>query len=174
MARLQILELPNVERPDGTEETPFILVIDEVDEAMRAEIASWPDGIASRIGARQVLCVSETVEIPANEVPVDPDGHPLKIRIEGDFEQFREQVKDEIRNAQANVTRAVQDARLRAASEEGWTGRPTRPYGYSEITAGGWEACEGCRTWGQWNTQNPHDCPGTYIKGPMAKPAADA
>lgn len=42
------------------------------------------------------------------------------------------------------------------------TGRPTHPdgspYNYSEITAGGWHHCDGCRTWGQWTTEKPHDC----------------
>jgi hypothetical protein len=41
-------------------------------------------------------------------------------------------------------------------------GRPTHPdgtpYNYSEITAGGWHHCDGCRTWGQWTAEKPHDC----------------
>jgi len=181
MARLQILELPTIYRDEGPDETPFILVIDQweigsLDE--NAMLSEYWDAFANKIGARGVLCTDRTIEIPVNETPVDPDGYPLKIRVEPDFEAFRQQVEEEIRYAEGKITRAVQDAKLRAASEKGWTGRPTRPdgtpYGYSEITEGGWEACEGCRTWGQWTPENPHDCPGTYIKGPIAKPAADA
>ncbi|MGW5633929.1 hypothetical protein [Streptomyces sp. NPDC003832] len=136
--------------------------------------------LAEQIGAQAVLVFEETIDIPANDIPVDPDGNPLflKMHVEGDFEQFREQVQDEIRKAQDDLTRAIQDAKLRATSDNGWTGRPKRPdgtpYGYSEIAAGGWEACEGCRTWGQWTIENPHHCPGTYIQGPITKPAADA
>jgi hypothetical protein len=99
---LQILELP---QGDGDDRPPFILVIDQVptsEEAynsLRRDLLS--DGeLAPRIGARAVLVFEETIEIPANEVPVDPDGYPLKIRVEGDFTQFREQVQDEIRKAQ--------------------------------------------------------------------------
>ncbi|MBI0293306.1 hypothetical protein JBE04_02025 [Streptomyces sp. PRKS01-29] len=55
--------------------------------------------------------------------------------------------------------------------EQESTGRPTHPdgtpYNYSEITAEGWEHCDGCRTWGQWTADNPHDCPNTYIQGPF-------
>jgi hypothetical protein len=107
MARLQILELPTINRDEGPDETPFILVIDQVDEGTAADIARWPDDIAKRTGARHVLCFSETVDIPANETPVDPDGYPLKFRVEGDFEQFRQQVQDEIAKAQAEMREAI-------------------------------------------------------------------
>jgi hypothetical protein len=113
MARLQILELPTVERPDGTEETPFVLVVDQheyqryiLGADQEAPASEW-EGVAEKIGARQVLVFNETIEIPANEVPVDPDGYPLKIRVEPDFEQFREQVQDEIRKAQAELADAL-------------------------------------------------------------------
>lgn len=66
MARLQILELPTEHHGDDMV-TPFLLVIDQVDDDTAAEIARWPDNISSRTGARHVLCFSETVEIPANE-----------------------------------------------------------------------------------------------------------
>lgn len=101
MARLQILELP--EGADD-ERPPFVLVIDQAGEDLAADIASWPRGIAERIGARHVICFSESVEIPANEVPVDPDGYPLKFHVEPDFEGFREQVQDELRKAQAELS----------------------------------------------------------------------
>lgn len=107
MARLQILELPTIYRDEGPDETPYILVIDRVDDETAADIARWPDDIATRTGARHVLCFSETVDIPANETPVDPDGYPLKFRVEGDFEQFREQVQQEIAKAQAEVSRTL-------------------------------------------------------------------
>ncbi|MGQ4353145.1 hypothetical protein [Streptomyces drozdowiczii] len=56
------------------------------------------------------------------------------------------------------------------------SGRPTHPdgtpYRYHEIVAEGWEHCDGCRTWGRgWTAENPHDCPGTYVKGPSAEEA---
>lgn len=173
MARLQILELPE---GTGDDRRPFVLVVDQYEpkEASPEQFLRHQN-LAEQIGARAVLVFEETIDIPGNDVPVDETGHPIKFRIEPDFETFREQVQNEIRKAQADVTRAVENAKLRSASEEGWTGRPTRPdgtpYGYREITEGGWESCGGCRTWGQWNTKNPHDCPGTYIRGPMAKPA---
>lgn len=40
--------------------------------------------------------------------------------------------------------------------------RPTHPdgtpYRYHEIAAEGWGHCDGCRQWGQWTTENPHEC----------------
>lgn len=114
MARLQILELPAIERPDGTEETPFVLVIDQYEYPrytlgpdQEAPVSEW-EGVAEKIGARQILVFNETIDIPANDVPVDPDGYPLKIRVEGDFEQFREQVQDEIAKAQAALRAGLQ------------------------------------------------------------------
>jgi hypothetical protein len=183
MARLQILELPEGASDDRA---PFVLVVDQalpVRHVMgpdQIDVRSEWDILAEKIGARGVIVTPETVDIPANEVPLDENGQPLflKVHLEAEAEQFHKQVQEEIRKAQADVTRSIEDAKLRAASEDGWTGRPTHPdgtpYGYAEITAGGWESCEGCRTWGQWTTSNPHDCPGTYIKGPIAKPEADA
>lgn len=108
MARLQILELPTVERADGTEETPFVLVIDHVEDidSVQAFLAD-PPGLKEQLGARAILIFDEHAEIPANEVPVDPDGYPLKIRIEGDFGQFREQVQAEIRKAQSELRHAI-------------------------------------------------------------------
>jgi hypothetical protein len=73
MARLQILELPT--EPHGDDmTTPWILVIDQVDEDTAADIARWPDDIAKRTGARHVLCFSDTVDIPANNV-IPPGSH---------------------------------------------------------------------------------------------------
>lgn len=41
-------------------------------------------------------------------------------------------------------------------------GRPTHadgtPYRYHKIVAEGWGHCDGCRQWGQWTIQDPHDC----------------
>lgn len=178
MARLQILELPegaNDERP------PFVLVVDQVPtdeagfEALRRDL-NTPGDLIERIGARAVLVFETTVDIPANEVSIGPDGYPVRLAVEGDFEQFRDQVQDEIRKAQAQVAQALREARRLPV--RGSIGRPTHPdgtpYNYSEIAAGGWEHCDGCRTWGQWTPEQPHDCPDTYIKGPAAAAPSEA
>jgi flagellar motor protein MotB len=108
MARIQILELPMIDRGDDGMETPFVVIIDSVSDpdSMHENLARLP-GLREALGARAVLIFEEPVEIPANEVPVDPDGYPLKIHVEGDFEQFREQVQDEIRKAQAKIIQVV-------------------------------------------------------------------
>jgi hypothetical protein len=115
MARIQILELPTEHHGDDMV-TPFVLVVDEyvperyvigLDQGDQPQPIDQFEGVAQKIGARAVLVFEETVEIPANEVPVDPDGYPLKIRVEGDFEQFRAQVQDEIHRAQAQMTQAM-------------------------------------------------------------------
>ncbi|WP_217235455.1 hypothetical protein [Streptomyces sp. AC555_RSS877] len=106
MARIQILELPTEHRGDDTI-TPFALVIDRAESSLMdpegPTLKAMQSNLAERLGARAVLIFEETIEIPANEVPVDPDGYPLKIRVEGDFETFHEQVQDEIRKAQAEM-----------------------------------------------------------------------
>ncbi|MFJ2568978.1 DUF6085 family protein [Streptomyces halstedii] len=70
---------------------------------------------------------------------------------------------------------ALDDAGLLNTYREKTSGRPTHPggtpYRYHEIAAEGWNHCDGCRTWGQgWTAENPHDCPGTYVKGPKEAP----
>lgn len=112
MTRIQILELPTEHRGDDMI-TPFALVIDQVPtdeakfDAIRRDLLNDGD-LASRLGARAVLVFEDTIEIPANEVPVDPSGYPLKIRVEGDFDTFREQVQDEIRKAERSMRQAIQ------------------------------------------------------------------
>ncbi|HEY9370381.1 hypothetical protein [Streptomyces sp.] len=107
MARIQILELPE---GAGDERPPFALVIDQANSDSLGSLRPWLEGwenVKDQIGARAVLVFEDTIGIPANEVPVDPDGYPLKIRIEGDFEKFREQVEEEIQYAHGKVTRAL-------------------------------------------------------------------
>ena len=110
MARIQILELPE---GASDERPPFVLVVDEcppqrfVIGMEQAPMGDYWREVAVEIGARGVIVTPETVEIPANEIPVDPDGHPIRLRVEGDFEKFREQVDEEIRYAQGRVTRAL-------------------------------------------------------------------
>jgi hypothetical protein len=109
MARMQILELPEGSSDDRP---PFVLVVDQYEPPPYPDVPDTSpfDGIAEKIGARAVLVFEETIDIPANDVPLDPDGYPVKLRIEPDFETFRKQVQDEIRRAQADVTRALCDA----------------------------------------------------------------
>lgn len=64
MARLQILELPE---GSGDERSPYLLIIDQVDDELAEDIARWPDDIGKRTGARHVLCFPGTIDIPAND-----------------------------------------------------------------------------------------------------------
>ena len=64
MARLQILELPE---GSGDNRPPFLLVVDQADEATADDIARWPSNIAECTGARHVLVFEGTVNIPAND-----------------------------------------------------------------------------------------------------------
>lgn len=111
MARLQILELPE---GSGDDRPPFVLVVDQADydslSSLSAALEGWQN-LKEEIGARAVLVFEEAIDIPANDVPLDPDGHPVKLRIEPDFETFRQQVQDEIRKAQNELRQAInQDA----------------------------------------------------------------
>ena len=167
MARLQILELPE---GDGDDRPPFVLVVDETvpQRAVLSSDTSWRDpwqDIADKIGARGVIVTPETVDIPGNDVPLDPDGHPIKFRIEPDFETFREQVQEEVLHAQGKVTRALNAtdwedelARLRQDRDEarswarhgyeigqkhcGWTDHGVAPAWLTEGWPNSFDSCE--------------------------------
>ncbi|UPZ27637.1 hypothetical protein MUK60_07295 [Streptomyces sp. LRE541] len=74
MARLQILELPEVFVGEASE-TPFVLVVDEYEPRryiMGPDQNEQPinefDGIAEKVGARCILAFADTVDIPANDL----------------------------------------------------------------------------------------------------------
>ncbi|MEU6990389.1 hypothetical protein ABZ953_06960 [Streptomyces sp. NPDC046465] len=110
MARIQILELPMVHVGDATE-TPFILVIDQASEDV-ASTLDGPDGedvsyataikrlgspsLAEQIGARAVLVFADTIDIPANDVPVGPD------------DAFKKDVQDWAAGTNKTLTRIVE------------------------------------------------------------------
>ena len=157
MARLQILELPE---GAGDGRPPFVLIIDQVptdEAAFDALRRDLNDGdLAKRIGASAVLVFEETIDIPANQqLPTlgteqgIPPGSTYQMTIDG----------------QRLVWEVPQ-----SGSQQESTGRPTHPdgtpYNYSEIVAEGWEHCDGCRTWGQWAADSPHNCPSPFVKGP--------
>ncbi|WP_327162097.1 hypothetical protein [Streptomyces zaomyceticus] len=94
MARLQILELP--EGVDD-ERAPFVLVVDEhvPQRYITAGGAQFTrrdpfDGLAEKIGARAVVVFEESIEIPANEIPVDAAGYPVRVRIVADTTEFEQ------------------------------------------------------------------------------------
>lgn len=90
MARLQILELP-----EGADDSrpPFVLVVDECAPQRvvlgmgGAQMRDHWQEIADRIGARAVIVMPDTVEIPANEATL-PDPRELvaeaELRVERD------------------------------------------------------------------------------------------
>jgi hypothetical protein len=109
MPRIQILELPTIYREHGDDETPFVLVIDQCEpqhDILGADQEPAPspwEGLAERVGARAILVFEDTVEIPSNEVPLSPDGYPVRLRVMGDFEEFRQQVDEQVRQAQERL-----------------------------------------------------------------------
>jgi hypothetical protein len=110
MARLQILELP-----EGTDDArpPFVLVVDECPPQRvilgmdHGPVRDYWHDVAERIGARGVIVTAETVEIPANEVSIGPDGYPVRLRVEADLDGFHEQVADAITRAQDRAREVV-------------------------------------------------------------------
>jgi len=109
MARIQILELPTIYREHGDDETPFVLIVDQyVPERHltgldQVEPVSQWNGLAERIGARAVLVFEEAIEIPANEVPIGPDGYPVRLRVVGDFTGFRQQIEEQIKYVEGRL-----------------------------------------------------------------------
>jgi hypothetical protein len=73
MARIQILELPTEHHGDDMT-TPFLLVVDQC-EPQRiplSEGVTWQDpwqAVADQAGARGVIVVPDTIEIPVSNVP---------------------------------------------------------------------------------------------------------
>ncbi|WP_328439364.1 hypothetical protein OHA71_23790 [Streptomyces sp. NBC_00444] len=106
MPRIQILELPYDSK---TDQQPFAVIVDQVETAEAADRLREDFGdtnVAEALGARQVLVFQDTIDIPANEVPLDPDGYPVRVHVEGDFAQFRDQLEEQVRSAQARFTAA--------------------------------------------------------------------
>ncbi|KOT94485.1 hypothetical protein ADK70_12460 [Streptomyces rimosus subsp. pseudoverticillatus] len=102
MARIQILELPTISLGDDAYETPFAVIVDQcssVPDVNGVLNVSW-ERFAKNVGARALMVTPDTVEIPANEVPVNPG-----------FEQFREQVQQEIAKAQADMMNSLKRGR---------------------------------------------------------------
>jgi len=109
MPRIQILELPDVERPDGTDETPFILIVDQVTEAEAEEVANDASRqrLAQESGARTVAVFRQTIDLPANLVPVDEDGNyagpTVRIPVQADLDGFRAQVEQALDDARRRI-----------------------------------------------------------------------
>jgi hypothetical protein len=102
MARLQILELPE---GAGDDRPPFALIVDEMDPDATEAVTAAGLTTAELIGARAVLVFEDTIDIPANEVTLDENGQPLflKVHVQGEFEQLREQAKEEIAKVQDEI-----------------------------------------------------------------------
>lgn len=90
MARIQILELP--EGADD-ERPPFVLVVDQVHPEEVERIRDGVSGMRDDLGARAVLAFEAvTIDIPANEVTVDENGHPVRLRVTPDFTDWWPQI----------------------------------------------------------------------------------
>lgn len=100
MARLQILELPE---GAGDARPPFVLVVDQYVPQRYIIGPDQPEpidqfqGIAEQIGARAVLVFEEKIDIPANDVPAGPHAHPDVVHFEGNSEQWRDWMQEELR-----------------------------------------------------------------------------
>lgn len=116
MARLQILELPEGADDDRP---PFVLVIDEYKPQRYIMGPDQPEPVdefervAKKIGARAILVFQETIDIPANEITLSDatDGNVVRIRVEPDLTEFREQVWTEAAKAQADMVDALRQVR---------------------------------------------------------------
>ncbi|MFE9684169.1 hypothetical protein [Streptomyces sp. NPDC006285] len=107
MPRLQILPLPEVFVGEASE-TPFVLVIDQADEAILQRLAFGTtievgDGngngttttptyeyLKQQLGARAILVFADTIEIPANDVSAYAPGpvDDVHLDVEGNFPKF--------------------------------------------------------------------------------------
>lgn len=120
MARIQVLELPDVHHADGTYETPFVIVFDQASDAIFGDgtedaqsFGVWRDGFALRTGARAVLVTADTIDIPANDWTLaagpEDDSAPaagvVRLRVVPDLTGFIASVDEQISAAHARITR---------------------------------------------------------------------
>lgn len=79
MTRIQILELPMIDRRGDGMETPFALIVDQAGQSLVDETGLLHQGLQQNLrellGARAVLVFEDTVDIPANgSTPAGDDG----------------------------------------------------------------------------------------------------
>lgn len=79
MIRIQILELPMIDRRGDGMETPFALIVDQAGPSLVDETGLLHQGLQQNLrellGARAVLVFEDTVDIPANgSTPAGDDG----------------------------------------------------------------------------------------------------
>ncbi|MFE0651370.1 hypothetical protein ACFVZH_22555 [Streptomyces sp. NPDC059534] len=74
-------------------------------------------------------------------------------------------VRDHWRSATVGSLRPSERAAQILADLDAFLGssRPTyadgTPYRYADIVLEGWSHCDGCRQWGRWTPEQPHECP---------------
>ncbi|MFQ6851261.1 hypothetical protein AAIB46_10230 [Streptomyces sp. 35M1] len=112
MARLQILELP-----EGADDAraPFVVVLDQVEQSSAFDSVAARrqlDESARAWGASGTLVAADTIEIPANDVPIGPDGYPVRFKVEADVAGFGEDVAAAICRARAEADRATEGGHL--------------------------------------------------------------
>lgn len=118
MARIQILELPMVHVGDATE-TPFLLVIDQVETGPNGERLMNPsdlEGVCGRIGARHILIFEETIDIPANQVTLD-DGQAMRLKVEPDLGDFSEKIETAIADANKRLVEQLRATKKQEAAD---------------------------------------------------------
>lgn len=115
MARLQILQLPE---GSSDERALFALVVDQC-EPQRLVLgmggAQWRDqwnDIAERIGARAVIVMPDTVEIPANEVTLP---EPLELVADAELRHDL----DEMRRSYEGACKTIADMHAAATGRSG-------------------------------------------------------
>ncbi|MEU2780545.1 hypothetical protein [Streptomyces sp. NPDC007110] len=102
MPRIQILPLPE---GASDERPPFALVIDQADETILQSLAygiaydsdsggrPLRDALKDELGARGILCFTETIEIPANDVTAYATPTAI-VHVEGDTTGLAERVEE--------------------------------------------------------------------------------
>lgn len=89
MARLQILELPTIERPDGTEETPFVLVLDQASEDITKTLEPPADGRPYDAALRLQGLIAEQGDVCAICAKPCSTGRALALDHDHETGQFR-------------------------------------------------------------------------------------
>lgn len=112
MARIQILELPEGLDDDRP---PFMLIIDQVDEAETATLATdlSRQALAQDVGARTVAVFRQTIDIPDNYLPAAEGGATVgkvHVKVVPDLTDFRAQVEEAAHDAQQRLTTARDQA----------------------------------------------------------------
>lgn len=104
MARIQILDLPDEETPDGNMVTRFALVLDQYDEPIAEHTARYLTEFRERCGACALVVFPGVVDIDS---PAVAQIGTVSVKVEPDLDGFETAITAAIERAERAIVDAV-------------------------------------------------------------------